>query len=95
MTRSVTPAPSRTQKEILGALLTKFYNFLDDKECRVYVAPFDVRLPEGEEKNNETATVVQLDMVVVCDQSKPTVFKSARSAIKESWTGWASSHRVN
>jgi Uma2 family endonuclease len=67
---NMTPSPSRMHQEILVGLLTKFYNFLEDKDCRVYVAPFDVRLPEGEEKVEEIKTVVQPDLVVVCDQKK-------------------------
>ncbi|MBI4767598.1 MAG: Uma2 family endonuclease [Deltaproteobacteria bacterium] len=67
---NMTPSPSRTHQEILIALLTKFYNFLENKDCKVYVAPFDVRLPEGEEKEEEIKTVVQPDLVVVCDQNK-------------------------
>lgn len=67
---NMTPSPSRTHQGILAALLTKFYTFLEDKECKVYSAPFDVRLPEGAEKEEEIKTVVQPDLVVVCDQTK-------------------------
>ena len=67
---NMTPSPSRTHQGILAALLTKFYTFLEDKECKVYNAPFDVRLPEGAEKEEEIKTVVQPDLVVVCDQTK-------------------------
>lgn len=67
---NMTPSPSRTHQGILTALLTKFYTFLEDKECKVYVAPFDVRLPEGDEKEEEIKTVVQPDLLVVCDQTK-------------------------
>jgi Uma2 family endonuclease len=67
---NMTPAPSRVHQEILVALLNKFYNFLEDKDCRVYVAPFDVRLPEGEEREETIRTVVQPDLVVVCDPAK-------------------------
>jgi Uma2 family endonuclease len=67
---NMTPAPSRTHQKILAALLTKFYSFLEDKDCEVYSAPFDVRLPEGKEEENEIITVVQPDLVVVCDQTK-------------------------
>lgn len=67
---NMTPSPSRTHQEILVALLTKFYTFLEGKDCRVYVAPFDVRLPDGEEKEDEIITVVQPDLVVVCDRTK-------------------------
>lgn len=67
---NMTPSPSRSHQEILVALLGKFYNFLEDKDCRVYVAPFDVRLPEGDENEEEIKTVVQPDLVVVCDRTK-------------------------
>ncbi|MBI5605369.1 MAG: Uma2 family endonuclease [Deltaproteobacteria bacterium] len=67
---NMTPAPSRAHQKILAALLTKFYSFLEDKECEVYSAPFDVRLPEGQEEPQEITTVVQPDLVVVCDRAK-------------------------
>ena len=38
--------PSRTHQEISGALFAQLYNFLDGKKCRVYAAPFAVRLFE-------------------------------------------------
>jgi len=34
------------------------------------VAPFDVRLPDGDEANEAVATVVQPDITVVCDPFK-------------------------
>lgn len=67
---NMTPAPSRAHQKILAAVLTKFYSFLEDKECEVYSAPFDVRLPEGQEEPQEITTVVQPDLVVVCDRAK-------------------------
>lgn len=44
--------------------------FLRGKACEVYHAPFDVRLPEENEVDDEIATVVQPDVVVVCDPKK-------------------------
>lgn len=44
--------------------------YLFDKKCKVYNAPFDVRLPEGEERDDEILTVVQSDLVVVSDEKK-------------------------
>lgn len=38
--------------------------------CRVLPAPFDVRLPEGDEHDDAIETVVQPDIVVVCDKTK-------------------------
>jgi len=59
-------APNRIHQKLLGNMHLQFGNFLKGKSCEVYLAPFDVRL------NADTLddTVVQPDLVVVCDQSK-------------------------
>lgn len=66
----MSPAPSRKHQEISANLFTQFYNYLNDKECKAYFAPFDVRLPEGDEREEDIPTVVQPDIVIVCDQNK-------------------------
>ncbi|MFH0802289.1 MAG: Uma2 family endonuclease [bacterium] len=66
----MTPAPSRFHQEILGEIFRQFSNYLVAKKCRIYMAPFDVRLPESNEADEEVETVVQPDLVVVCDPSK-------------------------
>jgi len=67
----MTPAPLRTHQEIAGFIFNQIFNYLDDKkECEVYIAPFDVRLPEGDEVDDDVPTVVQPDILVVCDKSK-------------------------
>jgi len=67
---SMSPAPSRQHQQILGALFAKIYSYLEDKTCRVYPAPFDVRLFQENDKDDEIDTVVQPDIVVVCDDKK-------------------------
>ncbi|MBI5583091.1 MAG: Uma2 family endonuclease [Deltaproteobacteria bacterium] len=67
---NMTPAPSRAHQEILGALFNTFYNYLSDRSCKVYVAPFDVRLPESDQTEMDVINVVQPDLTVVCDPSK-------------------------
>ncbi|AIS52772.1 hypothetical protein TKV_c16130 [Thermoanaerobacter kivui] len=63
--------PSRIHQEILGAIFYQFYDYLKNRPCKVYLAPFGVRLPKGDEKSNEEIkTVVEPDMVVICDESK-------------------------
>jgi len=59
-------APNRMHQKLLGNLHVQFYNFLKGKSCEVYLSPFDVRL------NADTVddTVVQPDLVIVCDQTK-------------------------
>jgi len=67
----MTPAPSTKHQGISFNLSGILYNFLKDKECKAFAAPFDVRLPEAQDKSDkEIKTVVQPDIVVVCDQDK-------------------------
>jgi len=67
---NMSPAPSRRHQEILGELYRQIATYLLDKPCRVYVAPFDVRLPENDEVDDEVKTVVQPDIVVICEKNK-------------------------
>jgi Uma2 family endonuclease len=68
----MSPAPSRYHQEISMNLGYEISRFLKEKEkkCKVYAAPFDVRLPEGQQTDEETMTVVQPDISVVCDPGK-------------------------
>ena len=66
----MTPAPSPYHQLVLGELFIQFRNFLRYTPCQIYLAPFDVRLPEGDEAEEEVRTVVQPDITVVCDRSK-------------------------
>jgi len=59
-------APSRMHQGISVALTSQLYNFLRGKPCKVYEAPFDVRL--NADKGDDT--VVQPDILVVCDNAK-------------------------
>jgi Uma2 family endonuclease len=66
----MTPAPSRPRQEIAGEIYRQAANALQGKPCRAYVAPFDVRLPKAAEADEEIDTVVQPDVLVVCDRRK-------------------------
>lgn len=67
----ITPTPSATHQQISGALSVQFANHLRGKQCKVYTAPFDVRLPDFiGQHNKDIATVVQPDIVIICDPSK-------------------------
>jgi Uma2 family endonuclease len=46
----------------------QFYSFLSGKLCKVYPAPFDVRLFYEEDESDDT--VVQPDIMVICDEEK-------------------------
>lgn len=64
-------SPSDVHQEISVALSAQLYNYLRGKKCRVYYAPFDVRLFEEKgESPEDTDTVVQPDLMVVCDPDK-------------------------
>jgi len=59
-------APNRYHQGILGNLYVLFRAFLKGKKCKVYLAPFDVRLNADTLDN----TVVQPDLLIVCNHSK-------------------------
>ena len=67
---NMTPAPNRAHQGISGALFRQISNFLLDKPCQVYAAPFDVLLLEGDESQGDMTTVVQPDISVICDSDK-------------------------
>ena len=66
----MTPAPDRRHQAISMTLSMIIGNFLRGKKCKVYAAPFDVRLPDGSESDDNIFTVVQPDISVICDQKK-------------------------
>jgi Uma2 family endonuclease len=63
-------APNRQHQEISREIMFHFTGYLRGKKCQVYAAPFDVRLPEKEETEKTTSTIVQPDIAVVCATSK-------------------------
>ena len=60
--------PNTKHQEILMELSSQFHTFLRGKPCRVYPAPYDVRLFYKEDGSDDT--VVQPDILVVCDEKK-------------------------
>ncbi len=67
---AMTPALGRLHQGVLAKLVASFVTYFAGKTCRVYPAPFDVRLPRGKEADDEIDTVVQPDLSVVCDPEK-------------------------
>ena len=64
-------APNTKHQVISGNLYLHLRTFLSKNPCRVFHAPFDVRLPvHNKKKDSEITTVVQPDLCVVCDESK-------------------------
>jgi len=61
-------APNTEHQRISMVLSAELYSFLKDKPCQPFAAPFDVRLFYEEDESDDT--VVQPDLVVVCDPEK-------------------------
>ena len=65
------PAPARVHQEVSGELFRQLANYLLGKKCKVYPAPFAVRLFEQDGDSPEDVdTMVEPDISVICDQSK-------------------------
>jgi Uma2 family endonuclease len=66
------PMPGLTHQIISRKLTIKMGLFFENKNCQLFNAPFDVRLPLKKEKTKdiEITTVVQPDLCVVCDPQK-------------------------
>jgi len=64
------PAPTLEHQDIAGEIYRQLSNQLAGKACRPFIAPVDVRLPRKDEEDEEIDTVVQPDVLVVCDISK-------------------------
>ena len=63
--------PSDVHQEISIELATQLHTYLRGKKCKVYTAPFDVRIFEEEgDSPDDVDTVLQPDLLVVCDQNK-------------------------
>ena len=64
------PTPLIEHQEIAGEVYCQLANQLDGQPCRPYIAPVDVRLPRKDEADAAIDTVVQPDVLVVCDPGK-------------------------
>lgn len=64
------PAPAIDHQEVVGEIYRQAANALAEHPCRPYVAPVDVRLPKGDEAEEQIDTVLQPDVLVVCDEAK-------------------------
>jgi len=68
---AMSPAPGSVHQRISMDLSRQFSTFLKGKQCKVFAAPFDVRLSEQSGLTDDKLnTVVQPDIVVICDTDK-------------------------
>ncbi len=66
----MSPAPLLTHQDVAGEIFRQTANQLHGQSCRTFMAPVDVRLPKSAEADEQTDTIVQPDVLVVCDNSK-------------------------
>ena len=66
----MSPAPSSSHQRISFRLGNALFNYLNGKQCEVFSAPFDVRLPRKSKDDKDIYTVLQPDICVICDPSK-------------------------
>ena len=66
----MSPAPNVKHQDISSNLTALLHNFFRRQKCRVYVAPFDVRLYDRKKSilaSEDIHTVVQPDLCVICN----------------------------
>ncbi|MDR3539705.1 MAG: Uma2 family endonuclease [Desulfosporosinus sp.] len=63
-------APKWQHQSISSELHRQISNYLLNKLCRVFAAPFDVCLIEHNENDDDISNIVQPDIVIVCDETK-------------------------
>jgi len=63
---AMSPAPSWGHQGVSLEIAGQLRNFLRGKSCKVFAAPFDVRL----NADTDDDTVVQPDIIVICDRLK-------------------------
>jgi Uma2 family endonuclease len=61
-------SPSRDHQAVSLRLIEQLLAFLKGKPCKLFHAPFDVRLNPAEDEGDDT--VFQPDLAVVCDSAK-------------------------
>ena len=71
-------APTVAHQRISRELMAFIHDYLEGKPCEVFAAPFDVRLFPEEDLSD--TTVVQPDIVVICDPSKLSDGKACKGA---------------
>lgn len=66
----LSPAPAERHQRLVTNLTIEIGSHFKGKACRVYVAPFDVRLVKTGVDDGDVSTVVQPDICVICNAHK-------------------------
>ncbi|MCI0653917.1 MAG: Uma2 family endonuclease [Methylococcaceae bacterium] len=70
---TMSPAPGSEHQSIVTNLGGVLYNFFHRSPCKLFYAPFDVRLVDRKKSivaNQDIYSVVQPDISVICDKAK-------------------------
>lgn len=70
---AMSPAPTTNHQRVVTSLFLILAQYFDDKPCEILPSPVDVRFPQSEggpTEDERTFTVVQPDLVVVCDPDR-------------------------
>ena len=66
----MSPAPKRKHQSVSGNLFFDMKSYFNRCGCKIYEAPFDVRLKKNKGTDSEVDTIVQPDISVFCDLTK-------------------------
>jgi Uma2 family endonuclease len=70
--------PSIWHQEVLGDIFNEIKNYLKGQKCKVFVSPIGVRLFPRDD--NQDTTIVEPDIIIVCDENKLSDGKTCRGA---------------
>ena len=92
---SMSPAPGTAHQGVVGGLFAGMYVWAKEHggTCAVFVAPCDVFLPaDPDEGEDDVDTVVQPDVMVICDRSRitPRGCRGAPDLVVEVLSPWTS-----
>jgi Uma2 family endonuclease len=67
---AMSPAPSTAHQIAVAEIFYQVRQQLEGKRCTPFITPLAVRLPRGREADDHVDTVLQPDVLVVCDPAK-------------------------
>lgn len=69
---AMSPPPTISHQTLVLCIAKQIDDALEGAPCRTFIAPVDVLLPALDETEENVATIVQPDILVVCDPEKIT-----------------------
>ena len=65
----ISPSPSTKHQRIASRMHAELFQHLDDSDCEVFPAPFDIVLKKEENEEIQSTKIVIPDLSVICDPS--------------------------